>query len=175
MRKILLLCSILSVNVAVAADPIELNVTMSSVNEIGDVASIGYVSIKESEYGLLLTPNLTGLPAGVHGFHIHQNPTCAPLTKDGKSVAALAAGGHWDPNDTKKHGGPYGDGHLGDLPSLFVSGDGTSATQLLAPRIKSVSQIKGRALMVHIGGDNHSDHPMPLGGGGARIACGLIE
>ncbi|WP_428718872.1 superoxide dismutase [Cu-Zn] SodC [Undibacterium curvum] len=175
MRKILLLCSILSVNVAVAADPIELKVAMSSVNEIGDVASIGYVSIKESEYGLLLTPNLTGLPAGVHGFHIHQNPTCAPLTKDGKSVAALGAGGHWDPNDKKKHGGPYGDGHLGDLPSLFVSSDGTSATQLLAPRIKSVSHIKGRALMVHIGGDNHSDHPMPLGGGGARIACGLIE
>ncbi|HGP6958345.1 TPA: superoxide dismutase, partial [Vibrio cholerae O1] len=23
-------------------------------------------------------------------------------------------------------------------------------------------------------GDNHSDHPMPLGGGGARIVCGVI-
>ncbi|HGS4738220.1 TPA: superoxide dismutase, partial [Vibrio cholerae] len=22
--------------------------------------------------------------------------------------------------------------------------------------------------------DNHSDHPMPLGGGGARIVCGVI-
>jgi Cu-Zn family superoxide dismutase len=28
--------------------------------------------------------------------------------------------------------------------------------------------------MVHAGGDNHSDHPQPLGGGGGRIACGVI-
>jgi Cu-Zn family superoxide dismutase len=28
--------------------------------------------------------------------------------------------------------------------------------------------------MVHAGGDNHDDHPMPLGGGGARFACGVI-
>ncbi|MEW3305172.1 hypothetical protein MZT66_26250 [Escherichia coli] len=26
----------------------------------------------------------------------------------------------------------------------------------------------------HAGGDNHDDHPEPLGGGGARIACGII-
>lgn len=29
--------------------------------------------------------------------------------------------------------------------------------------------------MVHAGGDNHSDHPQPLGGGGARFACGVIK
>jgi Cu-Zn family superoxide dismutase len=27
---------------------------------------------------------------------------------------------------------------------------------------------------VHAGGDNHSDHPAVLGGGGARVACGVI-
>ncbi|MEW3177732.1 superoxide dismutase family protein, partial [Escherichia coli] len=31
-----------------------------------------------------------------------------------------------------------------------------------------------RSLMLHAGGDNHDDHPEPLGGGGARIACGII-
>ncbi|MGL5290481.1 MAG: superoxide dismutase family protein, partial [Vibrionaceae bacterium] len=25
------------------------------------------------------------------------------------------------------------------------------------------------------GGDNHSDHPSPLGGGGDRIICGVIK
>ncbi|HDI6039899.1 TPA: superoxide dismutase family protein, partial [Escherichia coli] len=35
-------------------------------------------------------------------------------------------------------------------------------------------EINGRSLMIHIGGDNHHDHPEPLGGGGARIACGII-
>jgi Cu-Zn family superoxide dismutase len=28
--------------------------------------------------------------------------------------------------------------------------------------------------MIHEGGDNYSDQPKPLGGGGARIACGVI-
>ena len=45
---------------------------------------------------------------------------------------------------------------------------------LLAPRIK-LSEIKGRSLMIHAGGDNYSDDPKPLGGGGARVACGVIE
>lgn len=36
-------------------------------------------------------------------------------------------------------------------------------------------EVKGHALMVHMGGDNHSDHPAPLGGGGARVACGVID
>jgi Cu-Zn family superoxide dismutase len=28
--------------------------------------------------------------------------------------------------------------------------------------------------MVHVGGDNHSDHPAALGGGGIRMVCGII-
>ena len=28
--------------------------------------------------------------------------------------------------------------------------------------------------MIHIGGDNYHDHPDPLGGGGARMGCGII-
>ncbi|HAQ86214.1 MAG TPA: superoxide dismutase [Cu-Zn] SodC1, partial [Pseudomonas sp.] len=44
-----------------------------------------------------------------------------------------------------------------------------------APRLKSLGDLKGHALMVHEGGDNYSDEPKPLGGGGARVACGVIE
>ena len=29
--------------------------------------------------------------------------------------------------------------------------------------------------MVHVGGDNHSDNPAKLGGGGARMVCGIIK
>jgi Cu-Zn family superoxide dismutase len=29
--------------------------------------------------------------------------------------------------------------------------------------------------MVHAGGDNYADQPAPLGGGGARVACGTIR
>jgi len=38
-----------------------------------------------------------------------------------------------------------------------------------------VKDLKGRAVMVHAGGDNFSDQPAALGGGGARVACGVIE
>jgi Cu-Zn family superoxide dismutase len=29
--------------------------------------------------------------------------------------------------------------------------------------------------MIHAGGDNYADQPKPLGGGGERIACGVIQ
>jgi Cu-Zn family superoxide dismutase len=29
--------------------------------------------------------------------------------------------------------------------------------------------------MIHAGGDTYSDMPAPLGGGGARLACGVIK
>lgn len=136
---------------------------------------IGKVTIDETEYGLLFTPDLKSLPAGVHGFHVHQNGSCEAGESDGKKVAAQAAGGHFDPNKTNKHLGPYDDnGHLGDLPAIYVNADGTANYPVLAPRLKKLSEIKGHALMVHAGGDNHSDHPKPLGGGGDRMACGVI-
>jgi Cu-Zn family superoxide dismutase len=28
---------------------------------------------------------------------------------------------------------------------------------------------------VHAGGDNYADEPQPLGGGGARTACGVVS
>jgi Cu-Zn family superoxide dismutase len=39
----------------------------------------------------------------------------------------------------------------------------------------TVAEIRGRSIMVHAGGDNFSDTPAPLGGGGARIAYGMIK
>jgi superoxide dismutase, Cu-Zn family len=30
-------------------------------------------------------------------------------------------------------------------------------------------------VVIHEGGDNFSDQPKPLGGGGGRIACGVIK
>lgn len=136
---------------------------------------VGTVTVTESAYGLVFTPNLNGLSEGLHGFHIHENPSCDAKEKDGKPVAGLAAGGHWDPKETKRHGFPWeDDAHLGDLPALTVLHDGTATQPVLAPRLKKLDEIKGRALMIHAGGDNHSDHPAALGGGGARMACGVI-
>lgn len=150
-------------------------VQMHTVNEQGQADVIGSVTISESEYGLVFTPQLDGLKPGLHGFHIHENPSCDPGESNGKTVAAGAAGGHYDPDKSGKHGFPWGDGHLGDLPALYVDEHGNATSPVLAPRLKSLSDVSERALMVHMGGDNHADHPEPLGGGGSRVACGVIS
>lgn len=171
MKKLIPLLILMGASTALAATE---RVTLYEATDNGAGKVIGTIDIQETDYGLLFTPSLAGLPPGVHGFHLHENPSCDAAEKEGKPVAALAAGGHFDPAGSKGHSGPYADGHLGDLPALYVTGDGKAATQVLAPRLKKLSEVKGHAVMVHAGGDNHSDSPAPLGGGGARIACGVI-
>ncbi|WP_411725798.1 superoxide dismutase [Cu-Zn] SodC [Methyloglobulus sp.] len=168
--KLMSLSTILCAGSAMAGTMVQLS--MVDANGVG--SSVGQVSISESKYGMVFTPALKGLPPGTHGFHLHQSPSCDAKEKDGKMTPALAAGGHYDPLDTKLHGTPWGEGHLGDLPALFVDAKGNASQPVLAPRLKA-TDIAGRSLMVHVGGDNHADQPAPLGGGGARMACGVIK
>jgi len=157
-----------------AAQAASEQVTIHQVTAEGIGKSLGTVTIDETPYGLQFTPDLQGLQPGIHGFHVHAKGSCEPGESDGKRVAAGAAGGHLDPASSGKHLGPYAEGHLGDLPAVYVDDKGNATYPVLAPRLKSLKEIKGKALMVHVGGDNHADHPKPLGGGGARYACGVI-
>lgn len=151
-----------------------LEVDMHKVSTDGVEESIGSVSLEATDHGLLLTPSLSDLEPGVYGFHVHQNASCEPAENDeGEMTAAQAAGGHYDPEETGTHQGPYGEGHLGDLPVLTVNEDGEANLPVLAPRL-SMEDMPGRALMIHEGGDTYSDEPH-LGGGGARLACGSIN
>ncbi|MRT02056.1 superoxide dismutase [Cu-Zn] SodC2 [Ewingella americana] len=149
-------------------------VQMNEVFADGTYKPAGTITVEATQYGVLFTPNLKGLPPGIHGFHVHTNPDCGPAKQDGKMVAGLAAGGHLDPAHTGKHEGPWGNGHLGDLPALYVGMDGTATYPVMAPRLK-MSDVNGHSLMIHAGGDNHSDHPAMLGGGGARMVCGVTK
>jgi len=153
------------------ADKVEIPIHKTSPT--GEGLQIGHVTAEDIPYGLLLTPSIEGLTPGPHGFHIHQNPDCRAIGKVGKMVPGLAAGGHYDPTSAGKHLGPYQEGHLGDLPILWVDSEGNAKTPVLAPRVK-VSDLTGRSLMIHAGGDNYSDIPKKLGGGGARVACGIV-
>jgi Cu-Zn family superoxide dismutase len=173
MWKILLvvLCGLLFSGFVFAEDVI---VKVHLVSEQGVGKEIGTITASDSKYGLILTPQLSDLAPGLHGFHVHEKADCSHAVKEGKAVPALAAGGHYDPASTGRHEGPYGNGHLGDLPALYIAADGKAALPVLAPRLK-VADIKGRSPMIHAGGDNYSDTPAPLGGGGARVACGVVK
>ena len=170
MRKLVL--AILG-TIATAANAESIVVKVDLVDASGATQPAGTVSIDETQYGLVFTPQLSGLTPGQHGFHVHENASCASGVKDGKATGAVAAGVNYDPGKTGKHAAPWGDGHLGDLPALSVAADGTATDPVLAPRLK-LNDVRGRSLMAHAGGDNHADHPAPLGGGGARVACGVI-
>lgn len=150
-----------------------MTIEMSSATPSGAGPAVGTIAVEDTPYGALFTPDLAGLAPGLHGFHVHENPDCGPGEKDGAMVPGLAAGGHYDPAGTGRHEGPYGEGHLGDLPPLYVDGDGRATLPVLAPRLKA-ADLKGRSLMIHAGGDNYADHPAKLGGGGARVACGVV-
>lgn len=148
-------------------------VRMSKVSATGTGEAVGVITLVDTASGLGVSVDLRGLPAGSRGFHVHEKGDCTPAMRDGKPVAALAAGGHYDAGASGRHEGPHGEGHSGDLPLLQVDDSGVVKVMLTAPRL-SLKEVRGRAIMIHEGGDNYSDQPKPLGGGGARIACGVI-
>lgn len=153
------------------ADSIKVPVNQVSADGVGK--QIGSVTFTDADGGMDIQVDVSGLSAGQHGMHIHQNPSCEPAEQDGKMTAALAAGGHWDPDGTKTHKGPGNAGHKGDLPFITASDKGVAQEKLFVKGL-TTKEIKGHSLMIHAGGDNYSDTPV-LGGGGPRIACGVIK
>ena len=178
-----LLAAALPVSASLAA---EVSVTVNKISADGVGAEIGTITLKDGAHGLIVAPNLRDLPPGNHAFHIHKNPNCAAGTKDGRKIAGLQAGGHYDPmakgrgmKHGMKHGGDMkhrgmkhgaaGKPH-GDLPQLTAESDGTAITPVMTDKLK-VKQIRGRAIMIHRYGDSDPDKPK---GGGPRYACGVI-
>jgi Cu-Zn family superoxide dismutase len=149
-------------------------VTMNRIDEKGVGEALGTITFDDGKDGLVIKTELKGLPPGEHGFHVHEGGDCGPKEKEGKMTSGMAAGGHLDPAKTGKHEGPKGQGHLGDVPPLVVDKNGVADESLTAPRLK-VADLAGRAVVIHEGGDNFSDQPKPLGGGGGRIACGVVK
>ena len=163
---------IISTSAASAASE---TITMNAIDANGVGKKIGTVRLSDTKTGLQITPRHTDLPPGDHGFHVHVNPDCGPGNgPNGQPAAGIAAGSHYDPANTGKHLGPYGEGHKGDMPLLTVDAGGKATKAVVVPHL-TVADVKGRSIMIHAGGDNYSDQPAPLGGGGARIACGVVK
>ena len=128
----------------------------------------------------------TGLPPGLHGFHVHKTGVCEPDSADPAKPetkgAFLSAGGH-----LAQDGQTHGD-HDGDLPSLLVRKDGTARLVVTSDRLteQSLRDANGSALMVHADADNFGNVPdryaptlddttKKTGDAGKRLACGALE
>jgi Cu-Zn family superoxide dismutase len=149
--------------------------THNAATEITDLSNgepVGTIMFTDTKYGLLVTPELSGLEPGLHAVHVHENPDCG----DGNDgTPAGLAGDHYDPHGTGRHEGPYGEGHLGDLPNITVEADGSATVPVLAPRV-AAADIVGRAVVLHRGADRYDRHSHHSHGkGGARMYCGVIR
>ena len=149
----------------------QITVDVSKISNSGVGEKIGSVVVSEARDGVSLRVNVKGLAIGKRGFHLHEKGDCGPAVKDGQMTAGLAAGDHYDPDHSKSHKGPERAGHKGDLALLDGTEKGIDQT-VTAPRLK-LSEIRGRSLVIHQGGDNYTDQP-ENGGGGGRVACGVV-
>src|SRR3546814_16262044 len=87
-----------------------------------DGKSIGHVSIKKEDDGLLVKTTVTGLKPGNYAFHLHTAGKC-------EAPGFTSAAGHWNPTG-KEHGkdNPQGK-HMGDLPKLEVTASGCGSLE----------------------------------------------
>jgi Cu-Zn family superoxide dismutase len=133
-------------------------------------AEVGKATLTATPSGVLISLDLTALPAGEHAFHIHAVGKCEPPKFE-------SAGPHFNPDSTK-HGlmNPQGP-HAGDMPNLHVPEGGKLKVEVLNPAVtlsaeSALLDEDGSAIVVHAGADDYQTDP--AGNAGARIACGVI-
>jgi superoxide dismutase, Cu-Zn family len=148
---------------------------------------VGSVSFDEEDGAMEVSVDVTGLPPGFHGLHVHAIGVCEPdsVNPSDPSMTGdfLSAGGHIGVGDAD-HGA-----HPGDLPILFVAESGTGSmtavTDALAPA--DLMDDDGSAVVLHAERDNYGNVPeryaaggpdettLNTGDAGGRIACGPVE
>ncbi|MEO6437528.1 MAG: superoxide dismutase family protein [Tepidisphaeraceae bacterium] len=114
--------------------------------------------------------DLTGVPPGKHGFHIHEKG-------DLSAPDLTSTGGHFNP-DKHPHAGPDAPmRHAGDLGNLDADASGNVKKELTTDGISigswAANDIVGKAVILHVKADDLKSQP--TGDAGGRIAGGLIE
>ncbi|KAK8952458.1 Superoxide dismutase [Cu-Zn] 2 [Platanthera zijinensis] len=94
----------------------------------------GTVFFSQEGYGpTAVTGTVSGLKAGLHGFHVHAFGD----TTNG----CLSTGAHFNPAG-KEHGAPEDENrHAGDLGNVTVGEDGIATVEVVDTRFPSVAQI----------------------------------
>lgn len=131
--------------------------------------TLGTLSLADTDGGVSITGELTGVPNGPHGFHIHETGTCDASTH------FESAGGHFNPDDDM-HGLENPEGpHAGDLQNVTADADGNAVIELTNTMvsIESLMDADGSALVLHENADDQMTDPS--GNSGDRFACGVIE
>jgi Cu-Zn family superoxide dismutase len=164
--------SILAVTgVAAAQEPVSSGTTAANSGAImarlslADGTDVGTATFRSMRAGVHVEVDLSNLPVGPHGIHIHETGACTP--------DFAAAGGHLAP-DGHEHGFAQAeDPHPGDLPNIQVGDDGAARAEFLNWRLNldDLLDDDGSAVVVHSAADTYMDPTSA----GDRIACGVVE
>ncbi|MBC7521460.1 MAG: superoxide dismutase family protein [Sandarakinorhabdus sp.] len=132
---------------------------------------LGSVRVTQEPEGARIVTNLVGLPAGVHGVHLHAVGRC-------DAPGFTTAGPHFNPG-MKQHGSmnPAGT-HAGDLPNMTVGDDRRASYDVVSKGLRLADGpapllgLDGAAIVIHAAADDNLTDPS--GNSGARIACGIL-
>jgi Cu-Zn family superoxide dismutase len=148
--------------------------TATAALKNGAGASVGSATITDGPTGVLLRVEAKGLTPGWHGMHFHEKGDCS-------KADFTSAGAHIHTKPTIVHGllNPDGD-DSGDLPNLYVAADGTGTAEVFSTYVSldgfggrpGLEDTDGSALIIHANPDDYQTQP--IGGAGARVACGVI-
>jgi Cu-Zn family superoxide dismutase len=156
---------------------------------------IGDATLTQMAHGVVIIAELSGLPPGPHGMHIHAIGKCDP-------PAFTSAGGHFNPTGHKHGYNAEAGPHVGDLPNLIVASDGKATVDIWVADLSlgggqvasgtsapdkpaaggaqpassgahNVFDQGGASLVIHAKVDDYASDP--AGNSGDRIACGVIE
>jgi Cu-Zn family superoxide dismutase len=138
-------------------------------------ADLGMVTFTDAPHGLLLKIEAKGLTPGWHGLHFHEKGDCS-------KADFTSAGGHVHGMDKAVHGLLNAQANEnGDLPNLYVGADGKGTAELFTTMVSlkgagdraALLDSDGSAVVIHANPDDYMSQP--IGGAGARIACGVVK
>ena len=155
--------------------------SMATVGDFGEATligasgqTLGRAVLTQGTTGLLIRVEAEGLSPGWHGIHIHATGECeAPFT---------SAGGHINHADQARPHGLLNPGGPddGDLPNIYADEQGRVRAEIFTTRARIAAEgpgqwlwdADGSALVIHENADDHLTQP--IGGAGARVACGIM-
>ena len=141
----------------------------------GEGASAGTATFRQGPTGVVIRIEATGLTPGWHGLHLHAVGQC-------QGPGFQSAGVHVQHGaEAKPHGLLNADGDdAGDLPNLHADAAGNAFAEVFTTTAALVEggpgqfllDADGSSLMIHAQADDYVSQP--IGGSGARVACGVI-
>ncbi|WP_430404427.1 superoxide dismutase family protein [Hyphomonas sp.] len=154
------------------ADGVYPSMMRSTASIVGiEGTEIGTANLLGGPNGLLIRVEIapSGLTPGWHGLHLHAVGDCSDIGtfKASGGHVGMVSGGHGLLNPK----GPEG----GDIPNIWAGADGAAGYEAYTTLAEMAELLDedGSAILIHESEDDHMTQP--IGGAGARVACGVIK